>query len=140
MIPLHFEIHINASSSKVWSTLWEEHNYRKWAESLNKGSYYKGDLSKGSKIYFFDSNQNGMYNLVVENRPNKEMTFKHLGWMENAQESPQSWIDSMEQYLLNENKDGTLLRVKVQALEEFSDFFQKKYPSMLLAIKELAES
>ena len=140
MIPLHFEIQINATPSKVWNTLWEEHNYRKWAESLNKGSYFEGDFTKGSKIYFFDSNQNGMYNLVVENHPNKEMTFKHLGWIEKGQESPQPWIDSGEEYLLKENEKGTLLQVKVQALDEFANFFEGKYPSMLVAIKELAES
>ena len=136
---LNFEIEINATPEKVWNTLWQEESYKKWAGTLNEGSYYEGNFQQNSKIYFYDPERNGMYNLVEKNIPNREMAFKHLGWIMNGEEAPKNWENSGETYLLEETEKGTLLKIEVNALDEFVDFFNSKYPTMLATVKQLAE-
>lgn len=136
---LNFETEINASPEKVWDTLWEEEYFKAWAPTLNS-SYYEGNFQQDSKIYFFGEDRNGMYNFVEKNIPEKEMKFQHLGWIIDGEESPQNWENSWETYLLEESPNGTQLKVEVNALDEFADFFSNNYPNMIQKVKELAES
>lgn len=136
---LKFETEINATPEKVWNTLWEDKTYREWASTLN-GSYYEGNFQQDSKIFFFGEGRKGMYNFVEKNIPNKEMKFRHLGWIIDGEESPQNWENSDETYILEETPNGTLLKVEVNALDEFAEFFRNNYPNMLKKVKQIAES
>lgn len=136
---LNFETEINATPEKVWDTLWQEEFFKAWAPTLNS-SYYEGNFQQDSKIYFFGEDRNGMYSFVEKNIPEKEMKFQHLGWIIDGEESPQNWENSWETYLLEESPNGTQLKIEVNALDEFADFFSSNYPKMIQKVKELAES
>ncbi len=68
------------------------------------------------------------------------MKFQHLGWIIEGEEAPQNGQNSEETYLLEETENGTLLKIEVNALDEFADFFTSNYPKMIEKVKQLAES
>ena len=136
---LEFEIQINATPEKVWETLFSQDSYRKWASAMNEGTYFEGNWEVGSVMKFLDPQNNGMYNLVTKNIPNKELGMKHLGWILEGELSPQNWEDSTLNYILEPNEKGTLLKGNVNSLDEFVEFFNSKYPQNFEHIKKLAE-
>ena len=136
---LEFEIQINATPEKVWETLFTQDSYKQWASAMNKGTYFEGNWEVGSIMKFLDPQNNGMYNLVEKNIPNKELGMKHLGWILEGELSPQNWEDSSLKYILEPNANGTLLKGTVNSLDEFVDFFNSKYPQNFELIKKLTE-
>ena len=136
---LEYTIQINATPEKVWEVLFTQDNYKKWASAMNEGTYFEGTWEEGSIMKFLDPKNNGMYNLVEKNIPNKQLSMKHLGWILEGELSPQGWEDSTLDYILEPNENGTLLIGKVNSLDEFVDFFNSKYPKNFENIKNLAE-
>ena len=136
---LEYTIQINATPEKVWEVLFTQDNYKKWASAMNEGTYFEGTWEEGSIMKFLDPKNNGMYNLVVKNIPNKQLSMKHLGWILEGVLTPQNWEDSTLDYILEPNENGTLLIGKVNSLDEFVDFFNSKYPKNFENIKNLAE-
>ncbi|SFN15424.1 Activator of Hsp90 ATPase homolog 1-like protein [Algoriella xinjiangensis] len=136
---LEYTIQINATPEKVWEVLFTQDNYKKWASAMNEGTYFEGTWEEGTIMKFLDPKNNGMYNLVEKNIPNKQLSMKHLGWILEGELSPQDWEDSTLDYILEPNENGTLLIGKVNSLDEFVDFFNSKYPKNFENIKNLAE-
>lgn len=136
---LEFEIQINATPEKVWETLFTQDSYKKWASAMNEGTYFEGNWEVGSIMKFLDPQNNGMYNLVTENIRFKVLGMKHLGWILKGELSPQNWEDSTLNYILEPSENGTLLKVTVNSLDEFVEFFNSKYPQNFEHIKRLAE-
>lgn len=136
---LEYTIQINATPEKVWDVLFTQDNYKKWASAMNEGTYFEGTWEEGTIMKFLDPKNNGMYNLVEKNIPNKQLSMKHLGWILEGELSPQDWEDSTLDYILEPNENGTLLIGKVNSLDEFVDFFNSKYPKNFENIKNLAE-
>ena len=136
---LEFEIQINATSEKVWETLFTQDSYKKWASAMNEGTYFEGNWEVGSIMKFLDPQNNGMYNLVTENIRFKVLGMKHLGWILKGELSPQNWEDSTLNYILEPSENGTLLKGTVNSLDEFVEFFNSKYPQNFEHIKRLAE-
>lgn len=137
---LEFKTHISAPADKVWKVLFTQDENKNWPSAVNEGTYFEGTWKEGSVMRFLDDENNGMYNSVEKNIPNKELTMKHLGWIYGGELSPQDWEDSTVTYLLESNENGTLLTGKVNALDEFVDFFNSKYPSNFEKVKKLSES
>jgi len=137
---LNFEIEINASPEKVWSVLWADISFRQWTSAFTKGSFYEGTLEEGSVVKFLDPDNNGMYSRVEKNIPNEEMQFLHLGDIYEGIETPQKWDDATETYILEENEEGVLLKIRVNTSEEFKDFFEEKFPVALSNVKHLSEN
>ena len=136
---LKFETQINATPEKVWEVLFTQDAYGKWSSAMNAGTYFEGNWEEGSVMKFLDQTNNGMYNLVEKNIPNKELRMKHLGWILEGELAPQGWEDSTLSYFLEPNNNGTLLKVEVNSLDEFVEFFNTKYPQNFEKIKNLAE-
>lgn len=136
---LEYTIQINTTAEKVWDVLFTQDNYKKWASAMNEGTYFEGTWEEGSIMKFLDPKNNGMYNLVEKNIPNKQLSMKHLGWILEGVLTPQNWEDSTLDYMLEPNENGTLLIGKVNSLDEFVDFFNSKYPKNFENIKNLAE-
>ena len=137
---LEFKTQISAPAEKVWKVLFTQHENRNWPSAVNEGTYFEGTWEEGSVMRFLDDENNGMYNSVEKNIPNRELTMKHLGWIYGGELSPQNWEDSTVTYLLEPNENGTLLTGKINALDEFVDFFNSKYPSNFEKVKKLSES
>lgn len=140
MEELSYEIEINAEPEKVWSVLWGDITYRQWTTAFSEGSFYEGTLEENNIIKFLDTKQNGMYSRVEKVIANEEIKFLHLGEIYEGIEVPQNWGDATETFFLEENEEGTMLKVKIMSSEEFKDFFEEKYPKALMIIKHLCEN
>ena len=79
---------------------------------------------------FFDTQNNGMFNLVETNVLQKELKMKHLGWIMNGELSPKGWEESNISYLLHPIENGTELKVSVNSLDEFVDFYNGYVPKI----------
>ena len=123
---LEFKTQINAPADKVWKVLFTQDENRNWPSAVNEGTYFEGNWEEGSVMRFLDDENNGMYNQIEKNIPNRELVMKHLGWIYDGELSPQDWEDSTVTYLLESNETSTLLIAKVNALDEFVDFFNAK--------------
>lgn len=135
MKQLEYKTEIAATPEKVWETLWNADSYSQWAN----GNRFEGNWETGTEMKFFDAKNNGMYNLVEKNVPKKELKMKHLGWIMNGELSPQGWEDSNISYLLEEQGNSTVLKVKVNSLDEFVDFYNSYIPAIFQKIKEISE-
>lgn len=107
---------------------------------MNPGTYFEGNWEEVSIMKFLDQKNNGMYNLVEINKENQLLRMKHIGWIMDGELSPQGWEDSTVTYILEPDDNGTLLKVEVNSLDEFVEFFNTKYPQNFELIKNLSES
>lgn len=140
MKALHFSTSINAPKEKVWDALWQDENYRRWTAIFYEGSYAESDWNEGSKILFLGPNGDGMSSMIEKKIPNKQMTFKHLGELKNGIEESKDWVDARESYFLNEKDGGTELKVELDAVGEFEQYFRDTFPKALEAVKQIAEN
>lgn len=146
MEKLNFSISINAPKGKVWQVLWNKDSYRKWTKAFSESSDVQTDEWKeGSKVLFVDSSVSGMVSMVVSNKPNEYMSFKHLGEVHNGVEDTTSdkikkWAGSTENYTLKELNGGTELQIDMDITAEFRDMFEQMWPKALQNIKDLAEA
>lgn len=139
MKTLKFDITINASPQEVWPQLWNDVSYRKWSAVFHEGSYAETDWKEGSKVKFIGTTGDGMFSKIKNNEPNKKMTFEHLGSIMDGKEIPSEWAGAIEEYILNENNDKTVLNISVDIIEKYEDYFLKTFPLALQKIKELSE-
>ncbi|MEO6348275.1 MAG: SRPBCC domain-containing protein [Aquaticitalea sp.] len=141
---LNFLIKINAPKEKVWGILWSKDTYPKWTTVFAEGSDDSSDWKEGSSILFTDGKGSGMYSSIERKVQNKQMTFKHLGVLKDGVEQPideptQSWSGCIEDYQLEETNGVTELKVRLNSMVEYLDYFQDKFPKALQKVKELSE-
>ncbi|MET0759264.1 MAG: SRPBCC domain-containing protein [Flavobacterium sp.] len=145
MKKLEFTVNIKAPKEKVWEALWKEPNYQKWTSVFSPGSKAVTDWKEGSKVLFLSEKGDGMYSKIEKSVPNTLMSFKHLGEVKNGQEQPlneetKKWTGAMENYLLEDHQGTTSLRVEMDSADEYTDFFNEKFPKALENVKMLAEN
>lgn len=56
-----------------------DQTYHEWTSVFATGSRFEGSWEKGSKILFLDGEGAGMVSTIVENKPYKFISIKHLG-------------------------------------------------------------
>ncbi len=141
---LYFEQMINASPHVVWSILWEDATYRKWTAVYSEGSYAVGAFREGSRIHFLGPDGSGIYSDVVRMAPEEQMRFKHIGEIKNFQEQEiatgESWYGAIEQYDLEEQESGTLLKMILDTTSSFAEFMKATCPKALARVRTLAET
>ncbi len=145
MEKLNFEININASKEKVWQILWNDETYRQWTNAFCEGSYAVTDWKQGSKVHFLSPSGAGMYSVIDKVCDNEFMSFKHLGELKDKIEQPiteetQKWSGCFENYTLTENDGITTLLVEADAMEQYTMYFNEKFPIALEIVKNLAET
>jgi hypothetical protein len=151
MTNLNYSISINAPKRRVWDVMLNASTYRIWTEVFSKGSYYKGDWSKGSKMLFLAPNDNGthmgMISVVEENRPYEYVLLKSIGEVKNDVEDTTSneataWAGVTESYTFNEEDTSTTLLVNISGNmpKQFEDMFNGMWPLALNKLKELCET
>lgn len=140
MKTLHFSININAPVEKVWNALWQDANYRKWTAVFHEGSYAESDWEEGSKILFLGPGGDGMFSMIEKKTPNKQMTFKHLGELKNGVKESKDWENARESYFLSEKDGGTELKVELDSVGEFEQYFSETFPKALQEVKNIAEN
>lgn len=144
MQTLQFKIEINASSNKVWNTLWNDATYRKWTTAFCEGSYAVSNWNEGDGIHFLDPNGNGMYSIIEKKIDEKLMSFKHIGNILNLEEQPldeetKLWTNCKEIYELTEENNKTIVTVSVDTLDNYVSFFTEAMPNALELVKKLSE-
>lgn len=147
-----YKININAPASKVYNMMLGLDNiktYEAWTALFNPTSTYEGSWNKGSKMLFVGTdeqgNKGGMIAKIAENIPDKFISIKHYGILENGQEildgpKVESWAGSLENYTFNETNGVTTITVEVDTNEEYIDYFDDTWPKALNKLKELSES
>jgi len=145
MEKINFTTNINAPREKVWKVLWDDESYRKWTSVFHEGSHAKTENWKeGSKVLFLGPDGDGMVSRVASNKPNKFMSFEHLGVVKGGvedieSESVKEWAGAKENYTLTDENGKTKLVVDLESADEFKDYFAKTFPVALEKVKELAE-
>jgi hypothetical protein len=145
MEKINFSTDINAPKEKVWEVLWGDSTYPKWTSVFSEGSHAVTDWKEGSKVLFLDGKGSGMVSKVETSRPNEFMSFKHLGEVKGEVEDTtsdkiKSWAGSMENYTLSEANGITTLRVDIDIVDDFKDYFMKTFPLALEQVKLLSEN
>lgn len=147
-----YKININAPASKVYKMMLGLDNkktYEDWTALFNPTSTYEGSWNKGSKMLFVGTdeqgNKGGMIAEIAENIPDKFISIKHYGILENGQEildgpKVESWAGSLENYTFNETNGVTTITVEVDTNEEYMDYFDDTWPKALNKLKEISES
>ena len=140
----NFSIDINAPKEKVWNTLWEDSNYRKWTSVFSEDSHVVTDWQEGSKVLFLNGKGEGMVSTIETNKPNEFMSFEHYGMIQDGvvyteSEKVKAFAGSHEDYLLKGGNGDTELVVEMDLSEEWKDYFDKTWPVALQKVKELAE-
>ncbi|APA00938.1 SRPBCC family protein [Flavobacterium commune] len=144
METLTFKVEIQAPREKVWSVLWEDASYRKWATVFCEGTYAISDWTEGSIIQFLTPNGEGMYSVIEEKIENEYMAFKHLSMMKNFEVLPvdaanQEWVGATESYRLTSSDGITVLKATVDTVDKYVDYFNTTFLKALMIIKELSE-
>jgi hypothetical protein len=146
MQKLNFSTSINAPKEKVWQTLWDDANYRKWTSAFTEGSYAETDNWKeGTDVKFLDPKGSGMISRVAANRPNEYMSFEHFGEIKDGVEDRTSekvkeWAGAKENYTLKEANGVTTLAIDMDITDEYKDMFTEMWPKALEKVKALAEN
>lgn len=148
MKTIKFNQLINASTEKVYNTLLNDETYRKWTSAFNPSSYFKGEWTKGSKILFIGTDENGveggMVSIIRENIPNCFVSIEHLGIYQNGEEitsgaAVESWAGSLENYSLQEENGKTRIEVEMDSNDDFKNYFEETWPKALHMLKQLCE-
>lgn len=136
---------MNASPEKIWICLWEPAKYEKWTSAFTEGSQYKTEsFTEGGRIHFLDGKGSGMYSDIDQMKPNRFLSFKHIGILKDGEEQPTDeetaqWTGAIESYELLPGGDITTLVVKVDTFESYVDIMQNSFPKALDILKSLAE-
>ncbi len=145
MEKIKFSTQINAPKEKVWKTLWDDANYRKWTTAFCEGSYAETDNWKeGTEVKFLDPNGSGMISRIAVNRPNEFMSFQQLGEVKDGVEDRTSdkvkeWAGGTENYTLRESNGVTTLDIEMDITDEYKDMFKEMWPKALEQVKILSE-
>ena len=148
MKTLHFETKINASATKVYETMLGKDTFKEWTVEFSTTSRYQGNWDKGSKILFLsddaDGKECGMISRVNENKAYEFVSIEHLGLYEEGQEimsgeKVDPFSGALEEYLFKEIQEGTLLKIRMDAIPEWESYFLESWPRALKSLKNLCE-
>lgn len=151
MKKLKYTIDIKASIEKVYNIMLGLNNiknYEEWTAAFNPTSTYKGNWQKGSKMLFIgtseDGKRGGMVSEIEENIPNKFVSIRHYGLVQEDKEittgpEVESWAGSHENYSYEENNGITTVTVEVDVAKDFIDYYNTTCPKALEKLKEMCE-
>ncbi|MES2557269.1 MAG: SRPBCC domain-containing protein [Bacteroidota bacterium] len=137
---LIFTIQVNTSPEKVWDVLWTANTYNQWTKVFNEGSHAVSDWNEGSEVLFLGNTGDGMYSRIEKKIVPAEMSILHLGEIKNGVRVTSDWGEAYERYFLAAKNGGTELRVVLDSVPEFSDYFNETFPKALAVVKTLSEN
>lgn len=151
MKKLQFNISIHAPVSSVYNIMLgisSKSTYEQWTAMFNPTSTYEGNWEKGSKMLFIGVDEKGekggIVSKIAENIPHQFVSIQHYGLVNAGKEitegaDVEKWANGFENYSFEENNGVTMVKVEIDATEEFIDFMNENYPKALNKLKELCE-
>jgi hypothetical protein len=152
MKKLQFNISIHAPVSAVYNVMLgisSKSTYEQWTAMFNPTSTYEGNWEKGSKMLFIGVDEKGekggIVSKIAENIPHQFVSIQHYGLVNAGKEitegaDVEKWANGFENYLFEENNGVTMVKVEIDATEEFIDFMNETYTKALIKLKELCEN
>jgi hypothetical protein len=151
MEKLQFNVSIQAPASKVYDIMLGISNkstYEAWTALFNPTSSYEGSWTKGSKMLFIGTdeqgNKGGMVSEIADNIPNRFVSIRHYGLVQanvEITEGPEveKWANGFENYTFEENDGITKLTIDLDTTADFVDYMNEHYPKALSKLKEICE-
>lgn len=151
MKKLQYKIDINAPVEKVYNTmlgLEEISTYEQWTAEFNPTSTYEGSWSKGTKMVFIgsgeDGKRGGMVSEIADNIPNQMVSIRHYGILDGETEitegpEVEQWAGGLENYYFVEYDGVTTVTVDVDVTEDHIDYFNETWPKALDKLRALVE-
>lgn len=148
---LQFQIQVNASAGACFDAMLGLSNkatYESWTSAFNPTSTYEGSWSKGSKILFVgtgeDGKMGGMVSRIADNNPNQFISIQHYGIIKNGieiTEGPEveKWAGGSENYTFIEANGSTTILVDIDVIPEYKEYFESTYPVALQKLKQTIE-
>lgn len=145
MEKLIFTIEVKAKLAQVWFALFDDYAYRQWTQAFTPGSYATGTWQQGGRIHFLSPAGEGIFADIEELVENERMIFKHMGVIADYKEMPENektkaWAGAYEKYFLTNNESHTTLRVELDTLIEYREYFNEAFPRALQLLKQQAEN
>lgn len=142
---LEFKTDIKAPASTIWKMLWDDKTYREWTGVFCEGTYAVSNWNEGDSIHFLTPSGEGMDSIIDRKIENQYMAFKHMGELKNFEPQPineatEEWSGSMEIYELIPNGNTITLKVYVDILEKYKDYFLDAFLKGLERVKKLSEN
>lgn len=152
MKKIEFIEQIKASSKLVYETMLGLNDittYEQWTAEFNPTSTYEGSWNKGETIYFIGTDENGkrggMVSEIAENIPFEFVSIKH-NWILDGEseitsgEQVDNWTGGLENYSFQESNEITTVRVEMETVEDYIDYFVETWPKALNKLKEIIEN
>jgi hypothetical protein len=149
MQKIHKNILINSSVETVWNAVVDQQKYREWTRVFTEGSYFEGDWSEGSKMYFLMTDETGktggMVSQIAKNDLYKFISIKHLGMVENGIEDTTSeevkkWTPSFENYtFVVKSENQTEFVLDMDTDEKYYDEMNEMWDKAVIDLKKLCE-
>lgn len=147
-----YSTEVLADSKKCYETMLGLNNiedYEAWTAVFNPTSTYKGKWEQGSRMYFVGTDEagveQGMVADIKELNPTKFVSIMHIGTFFDGKEllegeEVEKWAGSFENYSFSESNGKTTIKVDIDVLEEYLDYFEENYPNSLQRLKERIET
>lgn len=151
MEKLQFNVSIQAPASKVYDLMLGISNkstYEAWTALFNPTSSYEGSWTKGSKMLFIGTdeqgNKGGMVSEIADNIPNRFLSIRHYGLVQanvEITEGPEveKWANGFENYTFEENDGITKLTIDLDTTADFVAYMNESYPKALIKLKDICE-
>ena len=151
MKKIQYNIDIKAPAMQVYTTMLGLDNietYNQWTAEFNPTSTYKGNWDKGSRIYFFGTDENGkrggMVAEIAENTPGQFVSIRHIGMLDGDKEITEGeeiekWAGALENYTFHEENGVTTVTAEIDVDASYLDYFDQTWPKALQKLKELSE-
>lgn len=143
---------INAPAQRVYRTMLGLDNistYEQWTAQFHPTSTYEGNWEKGTRMYFVGTDEKGqrggMISEIAENIPNRFVSIRHIGMLQNGKEmlegpEVEPWAGMLEDYAFEEADGVTTVIVEMDVVEEYAEHFDTTWPKALGVLKELSEN
>ncbi len=140
-----YSIAIKADAVKIWKIIWDEKSYREWSKAFSEGSFYQGELKTGSRFYFLNKDNSGVYSDLMHYEVNSTAVFQHIGLLKDGKEQAideevEKWSGSFEIYTLKPKEGYCILDVELDQDESNFESFDEVFPKALQYLKDMAET
>ena len=146
---IFFKIRINAQPEKVYKSMLDKENYKKWTQPFTSNSHFEGNWEKGSKIVFLGGSEDGSFGGLIgrvkENSFAKKVTVEYFGIVEKGKEitsgdKVKMINGTIEEYTFEADGTGTNLTVSIDVDASWKGFMLKTWPEALEELKNIIEN